>query len=614
MPCQQTNQPSSGPGAVADRIPARADIPSAMQWDLQPLYAGMPDWEADFARIDALVAPLEALRGRLDSAAAVAQLFAAETELDRLLEKLYTYAHLRADEDTADTNWQGVLERIRARYTEVAGRLAWITPEILAHTPAELEAWAAAPELAGNRYAMTRLLRRKPHTLSAAEETLLSRAAEIFAAPDRIYGLLANADLKFPPVTTPDGQARELSEGRYRMFLMDPDRAVRRTAFAQLLDTYGSLKNTWAQLLATAVKAHNYTARVRNYPSALAAALHEDQVPPALYDALIAATHAALPAFARYLDLRRRRLGLPDLAMYDLHVSLVPDCDVRVPFEQARAWILAAFAPLGAEYVDLAQRAFAERWIDVLESRGKRSGAYSSGCYDSRPYLLLNYHEQLDDVFTLAHELGHSLHTWLANQRQPPRFARYPIFIAEIASTVAEELLAQHLLAIHPDPRFRAYLLNHQCDGFRGTVYRQVMFAEFEKQLHEAEAAGQPLTHEWISAAYGVLNGTYHGAIPADARIRLEWARIPHFYYNFYVYKYATSFCAAQVLVPRILAGEAGRRAYLELLAAGGSADPLDLVARAGVNLADAGVYAAGFARFDQSVTALAAALDAGDA
>lgn len=590
-------------------VPLRSAVPEALTWDLDPLYSAPEAWEADFARLDDLAAPVLAMQGQLDSAAAVAKLLDAETALDRLLEKLHTYAHLRHDEDTADDANQVREARIRARYAELAAQCAWITPELLAHPEEEIRAWMESPELKDCRRTLLKVLRNKPHVLSAVEETLLARGAEVLAASEQTYGLLTNADMAFPDVPGPDGQPLPLTEGTYRAHLENPDRGVRKAAFENLLGGYGKLQNTIASTLSATVKAHVFMAQARKFPSALEAALFDDQIPVAVYDGLIAATHEALPAFHRYLDLRKRALGLPDLDMYDLYAPLVPSCAAKVPMAEAREWVQAACRPLGEEYGAALRTAFDARWIDWPENKGKRSGAYSSGCYDSPPYLLLNYHDRLDDAFTLAHELGHSIHTWMSNRAQPHRTAHYPIFLAEIASTVNELLLTHHLLARKGDAAFRAHLLNHLCDSFKGTVFRQTMFAEFERDLHRWEEEGTPLTAEFLRGQYYELNKKYYGpGLAAHESIGLEWARIPHFYYDFYVYKYATSFCAALVFARRLRAGE-GVDAYLGLLRSGSSRDPLDAVAAAGVDLRDAGVLREAFADFGAVLADLEAAL-----
>ena len=590
-------------------VPTRAEVPEALTWDLAPLYAASEAWEADFARLDEVAAPVLAMQGHLDSAAAVARLLAAETTLDRLLEKLHAFAHLRHDEDTAHDGNQAREARIRARYAELAAECAWITPELLAHPEEEIRAWMEAPELKDGRRTLLKVLRNKPHVLSSAEETLLARGSEVLSASEQTYSLLTNADMAFPDIAGPDGQPLPLTEGTYRTHLENPDRGVRKAAFETLLGGYGQLQNTIASTLSATVKAHVYMAQVRHFPTALEAALFDDQVPVAVYEGLISATREALPLFHRYLELRKRALGLPDLDMYDLYAPLVPACAEKVPMEEARAWVLAACRPLGEEYAGALRTAFDARWIDWPENKGKRSGAYSSGCYDSPPYLLLNHHDRLDDVFTLAHELGHSLHTWMANRAQPHRTAHYPIFLAEIASTVNELLLTHHLLARKGDAAFRAHLLNHLCDSFKGTVFRQTMFAEFERDLHRWEEDGTPLTAEFLRGKYYEMNQKYYGSgLAAHPSIGLEWCRIPHFYFDFYVYKYATSFCAALVFARRLRAGE-GVEAFLGLLRAGGSRDPLDAVAAAGVDLRDAGVLREAFDEFGAVLAELETAL-----
>lgn len=579
-------------------IPVRSEVPEALTWDLSPLYAAAEAWEADFARLDEVAAPVLALQGKLDSAEAVARLMAAETTLDRLLERLHTYAHLRHDENTADNGHQAREARIRARYAELAAACAWITPELLSHPEEELRAWMEDPRLADSRRTLQKVLRNKPHVLSASEETLLARGSEVLSASEQTYSLLTNADLSFPDIPGPGGETLPLTEGTYRTYLEHPERGVRRAAFETLLTTYGKWKNTLASTLSSTVKAHAYMADVRHFPSALEAALFDDQVPVAVYNGLVDATREALPLFHRYLAVRQRALGLADLDMYDLYAPLVPSCAVDVPMEEARDWVREACRPLGEEYGAALETAFTARWIDWRENKGKRSGAYSSGCYDSPPYLLLNHHDRLDDAFTLAHELGHSLHTWLANRAQPHRMAHYPIFLAEIASTVNELLLTHQLLGRNPAPALRTHLLNHLCDSFKGTVFRQTMFAEFERDLHRWEDEGTPLTAEFLCEKYYELNQTYYGpGLAAHEAIAFEWARIPHFYYDFYVYKYATSFCAALVFARRLRAGE-GVDAYLGLLRSGGSRDPLEAVAAAGVDLREAEVLREAFAEF----------------
>jgi len=591
---------------AANKIPERSELNTNHTWNLEALYGSLDAWEHDLTALPTLVEPLEAFRGSLDSAEQLAAFYAAETTFNRALEKLWVYASNRANEDTGDSERQSRKDRLMAAYVQAAGRLAWVEPELLQQDEDTLRAWAAADCLAEHRYAVEKLIRRKPHTLSVEEETLLSKAGEIFSASGKTFTLLSNADLKLGSITDANGEEAEVTDGRYVSFLESGDRRVRADAFGAMWGAYGSVRNTVASTLAGSVKVDNFNAAIRGHDSALAASLHRDNISPDLYNALIDAVHENLPSFYNYMGLRRRQLGLEKLDMYDMYVRIVPDMDLTFDWDQVRTWVVDSCAPLGEDYCRVLAGAFDDRWIDVYENRGKRSGAYSSGCYDSLPYILLNYDGTLGDVFTTAHELGHSMHSYLANASQPPRFAGYPIFIAEIASTLDEALLLRHLLGETDDLKFKAALLNHYCDQFKGTVFRQTMFAEFEKIIHAEDQAGTPLTADKLCEIYQALNTKYYGPeVEADERIALEWARIPHFYSAFYVYKYATSFCASQVFIDQVLEGGSGRDAYLNLLKAGGSADPLDLVKAAGVDMTDPATYKSAFDRFAATVSEL---------
>jgi oligoendopeptidase F len=599
--------------AVVAAPPVRNEIPAEMTWDLSPLYASPEAWEADFARLDGLAAPVLALKGKIASAESLAALLDAEEALDRVLDKLETFAHLAHDTDTAEPAAQARQARISAKYAELAASCAWITPEILSHDTAELEAWRDDPVLAGHRRRLEKTLRVKPHVLSEAEETLAAQASEVLYASGETYSLLLDADLRFPDVRDGEGKAHALTEGTYHVLIESPDRELRRNAFHGLFGVYEAHQHTIASLLSTTVKSHTLSARVRRYGSAREEALWDDAVPEAVYDALIAAVRGALPDFQRYLSIRARALGVEKPDMFDLYAPPVRGGDAAVLPERAREWVLEATAPLGGEYRKMLERAFSERWIDWLENRGKRSGAYSSGCYDSAPYLLLNHQGRLDDAFTLAHELGHSMHTSLANRAQPFATAHYPIFLAEIASTFNEILLTRHLLATADDPAFRARVLQHDADAFKGTLFRQTMFAEFERDIHADDAEGIPLTADRLRERYEALNRAYYSpAVPdPDPAIGFEWARIPHFHYDFYVYKYATSFCAALIFADRILGGEPPD-AYLDLLRCGGSMDPLDALARAGLDMTSPDTLAQAFRHFRELLGELEAAFAEG--
>jgi oligoendopeptidase F len=576
-----------GGGAAAVRT--RAELPTAMTWDLVPLYSDAAAWDADYARLPERLAAVQAWRGRLgESPDALRQAWEADDALDRLIEKLYTYAHLRADEDTADAAAQGRLDRIAARAADIGGETAWSDPEVLALPEAVLAAYLAAPELAFYRRSLSELIRERPHTLSAPEERLLGLASDPLGAPHKTFNLLSNADLRFAKIPGPDGQRTEVTNGNYSRFLECPDRRVRRAAFRAMFDAHIRLRHTFASVLDGSVRTHAFLAKARNFPSARAAALFPDNVHESVYDQLIATVHAHLPALHGYLGLRRNVLGLSHLDMCDLRVPLLPDAEMHVSWDEAARWVRESVHPLGQAYQDALGKAFAERWIDPFECRGKRSGAYSSGCFDSSPYILMNYNGTLNDVFTLAHELGHSLHSWHSRQTQAYHYSGYRIFVAEVASTTNELLLHHHLMARADRREMRLHLLQHLLDEIRGTVYRQTQFAEFEHLLHKRVEEGESWTADALDEAYLALNKTYYGkSVRADRRIACEWARIPHFHYNFYVYKYATGFAAAVALSRGILSGDPAKvAAYLRFLSAGDTKDVLDLLRDAGVDLA----------------------------
>jgi oligoendopeptidase F len=583
-----------------DRVPERDEVEERCHWDLSTFYKDS-SWERDFERIDEMVKPIEEMRSRLSTHEDMVKVLSLRADLMRFTDKLYTYASLRADEDTRNSYAQARKSRMLSKSAEVNGKIAWIEPEILSNPAVDEGSFGAM------NYHVKRIVRMRGHLLSADEEALIARASDIFSSPYQTFNFLAHADMRFPTIADESGREVELSEGRYISFLQNRDRRVRRDAFNALLGTYGSFKNTLACTLAYNVKANNYLAESHHFQSALEAALHEDNVPVELYNHLIETTHGMINTLSKYLELKREALGLEELDMYDLYVPIVHPPEMKLPFERAKALILEACKPLGEDYCKVINSAFERRWIDVYENRGKMTGAYSSGCYDSDPYILLNYRDDIDSTFTLAHELGHSMHTYLANRAQPYIYSRYPIFIAEIPSTLNEALLQEYLIRTTSDLTLKAYLLSNLCESFRSTVYRQVMFAEFEKLVHEMDAEGEPLTSEKLSDTYYRLNSSYYPVINGDRTISMEWARIPHFYYNFYVYKYATSFCASQLFVERVLEGE--KDGYIEMLSAGGSDDPLEIIKRGGVDMMDRKIMDGAFNTFDRAIGELKGAL-----
>jgi oligoendopeptidase F len=572
--------------------PTRAEVPVEHQWDVDSVYPNVAAWEADFTGIAAKLAAVTEWKGKLTTPEAAAAVFAAEDALGQFIGKLYLYAHMREDVDLSVGENQGRMARLRAQYAAIGGECAFINPQLLMQSEETLRAWLAAPVLAPFRRSIDLLLREKPHTLSEQEETLLGLASDVFSVPNEAFSKLTNADFHFDSVMDSRGETHEVTNGTFYSILTKKDRSLREAGFRSIYKEYGEHANTIGTLLAGSTKSHVFNAKVRKFEGALEASLFRDNIQSDVYLSLIKAVNEALPVFHEYLDLRAEHLGLTDtMNMWDLHVSIVPELELEVDWAKCRGWVEESTKPLGADYQKGVVASFAERWYDVFENKGKRSGAYSTGHFGQKPFMLLNYHGTLNDVFTVAHELGHSMHSWLSQSHQPFRYSDYPIFLAEIASTTNEALLHHHLMETQTDPKLRAYLLNHLCDSFRGTMFRQTMFAEFELEIHRRLERGEAVTAESLNEYYYGLNAKYHGPrIKADEKIATEWMRIPHFYYNFYVYKYATGFAAAQVFHQQILSGAAGRDQYLGFLKSGSSKDPLDTVRDAGVDLANPAV------------------------
>lgn len=570
------------------KLPQHSELPEAMTWDLSPLYANMADWEADFASLDKLEATFISYKGRLaESARVLRDAIEASDALERVAEKIYVYAHLKSDENTADSTNRSLVDRASGRCAQLSGATAWFNPEIMAINEKNMSEFLASEKLAFYRTSLEKLLKERPHTLSAKEERILGLSSDVMNSASKTYSMLNDADMKFPVLTDEHGEKVTLTHGNYINFLESGDREIRRQAFNAMFTTYKQLRNTLASTLDATVKRHVLNAKLRNYPSALEASLFSDEIPVAVYNKLIETVHHRLPVLTDYFSLRAQVLGLDKLDMFDIYTPLVQECKVKVSWEDACKWVKAALKPLGEEYCAHLEQAFEQRWIDVNECEGKRSGAYSSGCYDSYPYILHNFTGTLSDVFTLAHELGHSMHSFYSRQAQEYHYADYAIFVAEVASTTNELLLHEYLIKQDNDDKLQAYLLCHQADQIRGTVIRQTMFAEFEKLIHDKAEQHIPLTADLLSEEYMKLNKQYHGSmVEANQLIEMEWARIPHFYYNFYVYKYATGLAAAGQLAKNILSGDTKKLdAYLGFLKAGDSKTPLEIMLDAGVDL-----------------------------
>lgn len=573
---------------TADRVPTRAEVRATDTWDLTSLYPSDAAWEAAFAEWEKMLDGYMQFRGRLgESPEVLAECLRFDTGADRLGDRVGTYAFLRSSEDVGNSTYQG----LKARFLGVAARAgelaSYIRPEILSLPDDKLREFIASPALVDYKIALERLVRFKPHTLSDKEERLLAMQAETAQTAHQVFDQLLNADLKFGTIELAPSKTIELSHASYAACLENPDRNVRSKAFHQYYDEYKDHAHTFAATLAGSVKQDVYYARAKNYASAREAALFPDKVPVAVYDQLIVAVRANLPAVHRYYQLRRRLMNLPDIHFYDTYVPILTDIKVERTWDQAVEITIDALKPLGPTYIDVLAKGLRARWCDRYENKGKHSGAFSSGCYDSDPYILMNYRPDVPDhVFTLAHEAGHSMHTHLSKV-QPYQYANYTIFVAEVASTFNEQLLGKYVMDRVKDKRERAYYLNREIDELRKTIVRQTMFAEFEKVIHDLAERNEPLTLDVFREEYRKLLDAYFGPdFAIDEELSLEGLRIPHFYRAFYVYKYATGLSAAIALSERVMnGGKAELDAYLGFLRGGSSKDPLDLLRGAGVDM-----------------------------
>ena len=570
-----------------DKIKERSEIAVEDTWNLADLYPGDEAWEADFAKLEDDKAKLSAFDGKLQEAESLyAYLYAMETA-DARIERLAHYCMRKADEDTRIGKYQAMSGKFMSAMVELSAACSFETPQIMAIPDEELEGfYKTCPTLERYRRYLTDLRRHKAHTLSPAEEKLLAAAGEMSQAPDTIYSLFADADLKFNNAVDSHGKTHPLSQGTYIAYMESPDRVLRKSAYENLYAGFENFKNTAAGLLDAQNKQLKFFATARKYPSAFEAALSRTNVPTSVYLNLIETVHKNADKMHRYIRLRKKLLGVDTLHFYDIYTPLVKDVDKHIPFAAAKKTVYDALAPLGETYRAILKEGFENRWIDVYQNAGKRSGAYSAGAA-VHPYVLLNYTGTLDSQFTLAHEMGHALHSYLSNKHQNPVDANYVIFVAEVASTCNEALLMEHLLAKTTDKKERAYLINHFLDQFRGTIYRQTMFAEFELNIGRMVGEGKTLTAEELCKEYRRLNELYYGPdVEVDDQIAVEWARIPHFYYNHYVFQYATGYAAAIALSRRILNdGEAAVRDYLTFLSSGKTKSPIDLLKAAGVDM-----------------------------
>lgn len=571
------------------KIPKRSEISSENKWKLEHIYASNDLWEKDFAALKELAAKVTKFKNTLsESAKNLLDCLNANAEMERLFEKVYVYAHMRSHENTTNSFYQGFADRADSLSSELFSANSFITPELLSIPDDKLKSFLAeSKDLQFYDRYISEITRRKPHVLSAAEEQLMAMAGELSNAPSSIYNMLNNADIKFPTIKDENGNDVEVTKGRFISLLEKSDRRVRKDAFEALYSTYKKQINTIATTLSSEVKAHMFNAKARKYSSAREASLFADNVSTKVYDNLIKTIHDNMNLMHRYVSLRKKMLGVDELHMYDLYTPIVQDVQMETPFNKAVDTVKKALNVLGTRYMEDLNKGFESGWIDVYENEGKRAGAYSWGCYDSHPYVLLNYTDTVDNMFTLAHEMGHAMHSFYSDSNQPYIYAGYKIFVAEVASTFNESILMNYMLKNTTDKKEKMYLLNHYMESFRTTVYRQTMFAEFEKLMHERAEAGEALTSELLCSIYHDLNVKYYGPdIVVDDYIDVEWARIPHFYQNFYVYKYATGFSAATALSTGVLKdGEPALNKYLNFLKSGGSDYPLELLKNAGVDM-----------------------------
>lgn len=569
-------------------IRARSEVDSQDKWAINDIFETDDAWRAELARAKSYTQQAACYRGRLsESGKTLLEFLELDDEISLAVDALANYAQRRSDEDTRVAAYQEMTAQVTRFVVELQSATAFETPELMAIDEGVLEQfYQEVPELERYRLSLNRIRRRRAHVLSDKEEALLAAAGEMSQSPDEIFSMLNDADMRFDDATDAEGKQHPVTHGTYIPLMQSADRVLRKAAFESLYREYEQFRNTSAAVLASQMKQLLFFAQTRHYATTLDAALDGTEVPVEIYHNLIETVHQNMAPMHRYVGLRRRLLGLDELHMYDLFVPVVKDVEMTFTFEQAKELALKALAPLGKEYGAILREGFDKGWIDVYENQGKRSGAYSSGAR-VHPFVLLNFNGTLDDVFTLVHEMGHAIHSYLSNKTQPTVYSDYVIFVAEVASTCNEALLMQHLLSVTKDQRTRAYLINHFLEQFRGTLYRQTMFAEFELAVNEMAQRGEGITADALCVLYRKLNVQYYGPdMIVDEQIAVEWARIPHFYYNYYVYQYATGYAAAIALSTRILQeDESGVKDYLHFLSSGCSADPITLLRGAGVDM-----------------------------
>ena len=572
-----------------DKLRKRKDIDPGHKWNLGDMYSSLEKWETDYKDIKKRLPVFASLSGRLEESPAILpEILNSHSSLMEKVEKLFIYAHMLKDQDNTNTDSQALLDRANSLMVEAESSSSYLVPEILKMDPDLIGNLIKSDDrLSDYTHYLNNISRQRKHVLSHKEEKILALSGEMAASSQLIFGMIDNADIKFPAIKDKDGKIVELTKGRYSKFMESRDRRVRKDAFKALYATYEKQKNTISSTLSSSVKKDLFFSKIRKYPSSIESALFDDNAPISVYDNLINAVSANLDAMYKYMKLRKKALKVKELHMYDLYVPIVEDIDFKITYEESREMVAESLKPLGNSYTDTLKKGLYGGWVDVYENEGKTSGAYSWGCYDTHPFILMNYENIINHAFTLAHEMGHAMHTYYSNENQPYMKAGYKIFVAEVASILNEILLTDHLLKTLKDEKKKLYILNHYLEQFRGTVYRQTMFAEFEKIIHSNSENQIPLTVESLSSIYHDLNIKYYGPdIVVDPLLDLEWARIPHFYSSFYVYKYAIGFSTAAALSENILKGNSDAVSkYIEFLSSGGSDYPIDLLKKAGVDV-----------------------------
>lgn len=596
------------------QLPKREELPENLTWDLTKIFSSDKEFDEKYLELSEKLKKSEKYKGTLNQGASqFLDVIEFVLSVYRQTEIIYVYAHLKNDQDTGNTEYQALYARASSLFSKVSEAVSWFEPEILQLSDERIwQYFKEEPKLEVYRHYIQQIVDNRAHVLSADQESLLAGAGEIFEASSDTFAVLNNADLVFPTIEGENGEKVQLSHGVYGQLLESTDRSVREAAFKGLYSVYEQFRNTFASTLSTHIKGHNFKAKVRNYSSAREASLSNNHIPESVYDTLVDVVNKHLPLLHRYMELRKRLLEVEKLHMYDLYTPVLGEAPITFTYEEAKEKALEALKPMGEEYMTIVEKAFSERWIDVVENKGKRSGAYSSGSYDTNPYILLNWHDTLDQLFTLVHEMGHSVHSYFTRSSQPYVYGDYSIFLAEIASTTNENILTEYLLETEKDPRVRAYVLNHYLDGFKGTVFRQTQFAEFEHFMHTEDEKGVPLTSEYLSDSYGKLNAKYYGpAVEEDPEIKFEWSRIPHFYYNYYVFQYSTGFSAASALAKRILSQEPDAlENYLAYLKAGNSDYPVEVMKKAGVDMTQAAYIEDAMSMFEQRLNELEELID----